>query len=333
MKRVRFAFVTIFFLASFLTTSALACSWAAYTAGTASIVARTMDWYSDDNAVVRGHGRGVEVKAADSPNALTYKSKYASIKVHSFASGIVAEALNERGLQCSILFLEGSELPTPTPTSKDVGITHIVGYVVDNFASVQEVVGALSQVNIAPASPAGVTIHDKPLDYAPERAPMHFAVADASGDRLIVELWQGQTKLYHGSQHDTLSNEPNYEVHTALDEAGYQANGTNMPIDRRARARQMLADMRTRKVEDHARAFLAMRGVLATVHAGTEQIDPTENEVYPTIWSALADQNAKTYHIWHYAAWDTAYYDFSMFPNDKPEVVDLKPGTPPTLKK
>lgn len=316
------------------TGTAFACSWAAYTAGAESIVARTMDWYEDDSAVVKGHGRNEAVKAADTPNALEYKAKYASIQVHSF-SDIVIEAMNEKGLQCSVLFLEGSELPAPSPDRKDVSVANYVSYVISNFATVREVTDNLPKINIAPASLHGIpAAGGAPLDYKPERAPFHFAIADAGGDRAIIEFLQGTIKLYHGPEYDAMTNEPNYEVHLYLDEAGYQPNGTILPVDRRSRAKQYLADMRARKTDGHKRTLLAMRGLLATVNAGTEQIDQIENEVYPTIWSALADQTNRAYYISRYDTWGTEFYDFSMFPNEKPEAVTLKPAAnPPAINR
>ena len=313
--------------------AASACSWAAFTGGDASIVARTMDWYYDDGAVVKGHGRGVAVKASDTPNALEYKSKYASLQVHGFG-GVVIDAMNEKGLQCAALFLDDSELPPILPERRDVGILDFIGYVVSNFATVQEAVDSLGAINIIPT-----TLGEKlsggdgvPLGYKPENTPLHFAMADAGGDRAVIEFVEGKTKVYHGKEYDAMTNEPNYEVHLYLEDAGYQPNGSILPVDRRMRAKLYLRDMYERGVEDHKRALLAMRGLLATVYAGTEEVDRVENEVYPTIWAALVDQTAKAYYISRYDTWRTEYYDFSMFQPEKPEVVTLAPtATPPAV--
>lgn len=311
--------------------TAMACSWAAYNEGEAAIVGRTMDWYEPDSAVAKGHGRGVKVKAAETPNALEYTSKYASIQIHSFGD-IVIEAMNEKGLQCSILFLDGSELPYALPDRKDVNVANFPSYVVSNFATVQEVVDSLANINITPVSlsaipgPGGAA-----LDYKPENTPLHFAMVDATGDKAVIEFVEGRIKLYHGKDFDAMTNEPNYDVHLYLESCGYQPNGSNLPADRRARAKQFLVDMKLRGVKDQKRALFAMRGLVSSVWAGTEQVDQIENEVYPTIWAVLADQKAPSYYLWRYNAWDTQYYDFGAFEKDKPEVVVLKPATPPAL--
>lgn len=304
---------------------AYACSWAAYHNGQAAVVVRTMDWYYDDNMVVKGHGRNLEVKAGSTANAVTYTSKYASIQLHSFPLGIVAEAMNEKGLQASLLYLDNTEIPAPQADRKDLDQLEIIRYIVSNFATVQEVVVNLPQINFV-ASNANV-LNDadgKPIQYKPGHMPFHFAMVDAGGDKAIVEFWQGQLKIYHGKEHNALTNEPNYDVHATLDQFGYVPNGSIQTIDRRARARLYMQDMLARKVSDPQRALLAMRGLLATVYAGTEELDPVDIEVYPTIWGCLADQNSLTYYVSRYNTWCWEIYDFTMFDPNKPEVVTLK---------
>lgn len=336
MKRVIHEIAAAAVLSLFLLPAgaALACTWAVYSGGTSSVVARTMDWYSDDGAVVEGHGRNVAVKAADTPNALEYKSKYASIQIRGGVSGLVSEAMNEKGLQCSLLFLDGSQLPVPSPQRRDVGIANFVSYIVSNFATVNEALAALPSINVYPAAFHSIQGSNGPrLDYETQNTPLHFAVADTGGDRAVIEFIDGAVKVYHGSQYDAMTNEPHYDVHLYLDSAGYQPNGTNLPVDRRARARMYLADMRARKVDGSPRTLLAMRGLLATVNAGTEQVDPVENEVYPTMWSVLADQENRAYYLSRYNTWNTEYYDFSMFPFEQAKVVKLKTtAKPPVIK-
>lgn len=304
--------------------SVQACSWAAFVNGKAAVVARTFDWYEDDHVVVKGHGRGVKIKAGEGDNALEYVTKYASIQLHSFSGGFVAEGLNEKGLQGSILFLDGSVLPKPKPNRKDLDPINFIGYAVSSFATVQEVVDSLETVNfIAPNSITVPGPDGEPLEYPEGTWPLHFAFVDATGDKVIFEFIKGEIKAYHGKEYDALSNEPAYDVHLLADYVDYTPNGTIGTVDRRIRAKHYMRDMRERGVETPRRALLAMRGLIATVLAGTEEIDRQENEVYPTIWSCLADQHAGRYYVSHYDRWCSEIYDFSMFNPATPEVVTL----------
>lgn len=309
---------------SIIGSPAYACSWAAFANGKAALVARTMDWYCNDNAIMKGHGRNMPVKAADSPNALEYRSKYASLQVHSFDNGPVSEGMNEKGLQGSMLYLEGSRQPAALPARKDVCILNLVSYALDNFASVQELVDSLSRINIISPDFSLPGSDGKRLAYKKGELPLHFAFADASGDKVVIEFLKGELNIYHGKEHSAMTNEPAYEVHLAVEAFGLRPDGSIGTIDRWGRARAYLRDMHERGVADSGRALAAMRGLLASVWAGTEEIDRTENEVYPTIWGALADQNSKKYYVTRYNTWCWEQYDFSMFAIDKPEAVALQ---------
>lgn len=324
-KRVT-SFLAVVVSLALLGNPARACTWAAFAKGKAAIVARTFDWTDDDDAVVKGHGRNATVAAADTPNALVYTAKYASIQIHSFASGIVSEAMNEKGLQGSILFLDGSRLPEPQPGRKDVDPRNFVAYAVSSFATVREIIDNLPAINLIPAR---LDIPGVPAEYAPEAWPCHYAFADATGDRVVIEFIQGEMKVYHGEEHSALSNEPAYEIHLTLDAIGYRPNGTISTVDRRARARDYMRDMHARGVETPERALLAMRGLLATVLAGTEEVDPYDNEAYPTLWTVLADQNRGTYYMSRLGSWCSEIYDFSMFAHEEAKVVTLKAADRP----
>lgn len=305
--------------------TAQACSWAAYVNGQAAVAGRTMDWYYTDQAVIKGHGQGVVVKAADTANALEYTAKYASIQIHSFEAGVIADAINEKGLQGSLLYLDRSTLPAPQEGRKDINPYEFLSYAVSNFATVNEVVDSLGTLNFLPAANVLSGPDGKKLANKPENWPFHFAFADTSGDKAIIEFVDGKMEVYHDKTEDALSNEPFYIVHRTLEAFGYQPNGSISTIDRRARAKLYLNDMHERKVNTSERALMAMRGLLASVFAGTEEIDRTSNnEVYPTQWWTLIDMKAKKYYFTRIESWCAEIYDFSMFAPDQPTVSTLK---------
>ncbi|MDL2260418.1 linear amide C-N hydrolase, partial [Deltaproteobacteria bacterium OttesenSCG-928-K17] len=267
--------------------------------------------------------RNLALRAADTPDGLEYKSRYASLQIRSFEKGIVVEAMNEKGLQGSVLFLDGSELPAVQPGRDNIDPNNFIAYAVSSFSNVRELVDSLARINFIPATLDIPGPEGEGLGYPADKWPGHFAFSDASGDKVIIEFIKGEVKVYHGREHDALTNEPNYETHLALDAVGYQPTGSIFPEDRRGRAKSYLRDMRERGVDEPRRALLAMRGLLAGVWAGTEEIDRVENEVYPTIWSSLADQKSLTYYITRYNTWCSEIYDFSMFDAARPEEVTL----------
>jgi len=304
--------------------TAFACTWAAYNNGKAAVVVRTMDWYYDDNMTAQGNGRGINMIAADTPNALTYTTKYASLQMDSFG-GLTFDAVNEKGLHASILFLEGAVLPAPVAGLKDVDAVNLLNFIVSNHETVQEAVDAVKNVNIVFGGgfvPIGAD--GEPLPIPAGVTPFHFAMADVTGDKAVIEFWEGEMKIYHGKEYDAMSNEPNYEIHLALDALGYRSYGGIATVDRRGRAREYMQDMYARDVIESERGLLAMRGLLASVWAGTEQMDPVDKRAYPTIWGALIDQSTLTYYVSRYNTMSMEKYDFTMFDPGKPEIVALR---------
>ncbi len=301
---------------------AFACSWASFAAGTAAVVARTVDWYSNDGAAAMGVGRGIKVKAADTPNALEYTTKYASIQLKCFGF-LGGEGMNEAGLQASMLFLDDSLLPPADPNRKDVKPLEFIPYALGNFATVQELVDSLPNINLLPSKLPLPNADGQPLRYREDKFPCHFAFSDLKGDRAIVEFVGGKLMLYHGKEYDAMTNEPDMVAQLTFEKFGLQPNGGIGTIDRRMRAKHYLRDMYERGVDSTPRALLAMRGLLATVWAGTEEIDRAAMEVYPTIWGCLADQVNKRYYLQRVFSMCTEIYDFSMFDTSQPEIVPL----------
>lgn len=311
-------------LVSLLSVPAFACSWAAFFNGDAAVIARTVDWYSNDNAVIKGYGRGRVVRAADTANALEYTSKYASLQVHSFASQVVVDALNEKGLHGAILYLDESRLPASEPGRKDVNPNSFLPYAVSSFATVRELVDSLGGLNFLPALLDIPGSDGGDLDVDADKWPGHFAFADTTGDKAIIEFIKGEVVVYHGGEYDAVANDPRYEIIQSLQDLGYTATGSIQSPDRLFRAKDYLRDMHERDVKTTSRAILAMRGLLATLTSGSEMINRKENELYPTIWGAVVDQNAKRYYFSRIYSWCAEVYDFSMFDTGKPEVTPLK---------
>lgn len=305
---------------------AKACSWAAYVAGSAAFVARTMDWYVNDPMQVQGMGRGVTIKAASTANALEYTTKYATIQMRSF-DHLVGEVMNEAGLQACALFLDGSRLPKPSADGKkDFDPMMLPTYVASCFSTVAEALDHLKKLNFLPGHLALPTPDGNQIVHDPQAFPTHFAMVDKTGDKAIVEFVKGEMLIYHGKEHDALSNEPAYEIQMMFRYYGYRPYGSISTPDRFGRAKDYLNDMRRRGVDTSDRGLLAMRGLIASLTAGMEEIDPTspDEEVYPTMWSVIADLNAGKYYVERVTNWCAEVYDFSMFDVSKPQVVNLK---------
>src|SRR5262245_49214477 len=135
------------------------------------ITGRSMDWGEDVHSNLWVFPRGMERNGAAGPNSLKWTSKYGSLGVSAYESGI-ADGMNEEGLVMNGLYLTESDYGKPDgrPT---MSIMAAGQYVLDSFGSVAEAVEGLRGDSfrlIAPTLPNG-------------RGPtMHMSLSDPTGD-------------------------------------------------------------------------------------------------------------------------------------------------------
>lgn len=319
-------------ISSIYSSTALACSRGQYSDGKYSVVARTFDFTSDD-VVAYGYPRGIKLKSSLSDKGFEYTTKYASIQMVSFGGTSVSDALNEKGLHASFLYLGGASGPKAKPNAAELSFEKIVQWSVSNFATIDELIKGLEKVNISLAiSPellavtAGTDLVDEVAEGEIPNEPMHAMFTDASGDNLILEAYDGKLNFYHGKEHDVLTNNPDYRTQLILlEEMQYKPYNTIASHDRFASAKQYLADMKSRKVSGKENIIWGMRGLVSTVHAGMDELDPTTDEIFPTVWSVVVDQTDKVYYLEKYDKWAAEIYDFKSFDLNAKKAVKLTP--------
>lgn len=310
-----------------------ACTSAIYNNGDASLTMRTMDWFGHDDAVVVGAGQGIERTYGDTDEAMTTQAKYASMKIKSFAPGLVAETMNEEGLVARILYLgtDYTEMAPDRAGVPDVGASQFPNYAVDNFSSVAEVVKNLEAIDV---------IQDKVCDLPNHEgecipAPVHYHITDASGDSAVIEFVAGEVKVYHGDVAgfpgaQYLSNDPEFGFHLTLDKMKTESGASIRAYDRRLRAKEVVEDMYARDVKNSDKAMLSLKSAGATVFAGYDQEDPYTGGVFPTLWTVYTDQNAKQMFLDRYDTWEVESYNFDMFNSNEAKEVVL--GAHPAAK-
>jgi choloylglycine hydrolase len=138
-------------------------------------------------------------------NHLKWKAKYGSVAMSAFDMG-VTDGLNEQGLAGHLLTLETTAYE-PKDKRPELGQSHWLAYVLDNFKSVQEAVDALqdnTKFRIVPA-----TVPEKGLTGV---MSVHLALEDPTGDSAFFELVDGKMVIHHGPQYRVLTNDPPYDV-------------------------------------------------------------------------------------------------------------------------
>lgn len=162
------------------------------------LTARSMDWKSDVGTNLWAFPRGMARDGAAGERSVTWTSTYGSV----IASGYdicTTDGLNEAGLAANVLWLVESDYPAVDPVGDRqlLAISAWAQYVLDNFATVAEVVEALS------AEPFDVVTDAVPGE---ERlATMHLSVSDSSADSAIFEYLGGRLTVHHSSTYQVMT--------------------------------------------------------------------------------------------------------------------------------
>jgi len=165
----------------FLPESTNACSMFFLRNGSHFVVGRNLDFsYSD--YMISVNKRNViktafqyEGEIVELPAVWT--SKYASIASNMFAREIPADGMNEAGLVIGVAILHQTEHPV-IPDQPSISLDQWVQYLLDNFATVEEVIASCSQINI----------RYNPGDYW----RVHIFVTDSNGTSAVVEFLEGE---------------------------------------------------------------------------------------------------------------------------------------------
>lgn len=152
------------------------------------LVPRKLKWSSEDNDSVKG---------------LSWLNKYGFIAVNTLGEKTVyCDGMNEKGLSAANLYLKETSYPVPKQGDKIIDVMNIVGWILGNFQSVDEVKKALENTII------WGNIY-KPWKIV---CPLHIIVHDAKGKSLIIEWLDGTMKAYENeNSFCVLTNSPPYE--------------------------------------------------------------------------------------------------------------------------
>ncbi|RKF18770.1 linear amide C-N hydrolase [Alginatibacterium sediminis] len=300
-----------------------ACTTAAYHNGDTSISARTMDWAGNDEAIVVGTGAGMLNSYSDN-DGLQTTSKYAALKIESFNPGIVAEAMNEQGLEVHLLYLgisAGTEFQADTADFQNVDATNVPRFLVDNFANVDEAIAGLKGVDVIGTEVYNLEGHEGESI----KPPVHFQINDKHGNSAVVEYIAGEMKIYQVDGAAYMSNDPTFDYHLTQDAEKVEANSSIRATDRRLRAKAQVQDMYTRNVQGE-QAAIAIKAVGATAFSGTDRMDPYVGDgtaVFPTLWTNYTDRNAGTWKLDRHDTWAVEEYSMADFDTQKAERVVL----------
>ena len=159
------------------TPPAQACS--AFTAADAAEVwlAKNFDWHFDGGYLVKNPAgtRRVALPLFDG-EPVAWVAAHGSLTFTQYGVGLPYGGINQRGLAIEMLWLD--ETVYPSSSRKTIGELEWIQYQLDTHASVAEVVADADAFSIVPVG-----------------GKIHYLLADASGDRALIEFIDGAANV------------------------------------------------------------------------------------------------------------------------------------------
>jgi penicillin V acylase-like amidase (Ntn superfamily) len=286
--------------ASVIAPTAKACTRLVYLGANGDVItARSMDWKSDVATNLWIFPRGMKRSGEGGKNSVTWTSRYGSVIATGYDIS-TTDGMNEAGLVANVLWLVESQYPKHDDSKPALSIAVWAQYVLDNYATVNDAVAALSM------EPFTVVTDNVPGEN--RLATLHLALSDASGDSAIIEYIGGKQVIHHGRQYQVMTNSPTFDEQLALNEYWKQIGGTvmlpgtNRSADRFARASFYVNAIPKAEQPDEAIAsvFSVIRNVSVPYGINT----PDQPNISSTRWRTVSDHKRKLY-----------FFESAMTPN------------------
>jgi choloylglycine hydrolase len=194
--------------ALFLANAAEACTGIRLIAADGTVVhARTLEFAIDLQSDVLVSPRGLERAGLtpDGKDGLKWRAKYASVGANGAGLPILIDGVNEAGLAAGLFYFPttaGYPAYTPADAAKTIAPWQLGSWILDNFASVDEVRANIGSILVA----------ETVLQQWGFSPPVHAVVRDATGKSLIIEYVSGKLNLYDDAL-GVITNSPAFDWH------------------------------------------------------------------------------------------------------------------------
>lgn len=145
------------------------------------LLAKNFDWHFGGGYLIKNPA-GVRRRALPlfSTEVAAWTSIHGSLTFTQYGAGLPYGGLNRRGLAIEMLWLDETVYPSAAPRS--IGELEWIQYQLDLRASVAEVLAHLDEFSIRPVG-----------------GKIHYLLADATGDRAVVEFLEGTAHVQRGA--------------------------------------------------------------------------------------------------------------------------------------
>ncbi len=147
------------------------------------VFGRNYDWVSGVG-ILCTNLKGLEktsLKREDG-NTITWVSKYGSISFNQFGKEFPTGGMNEKGLVVELMWLDETSYPKQD-SRPALGVLQWIQYQLDNNATIDEVIAT-----------------DEKIRISEHNAPLHYLIADASGNAATIEFLNGKMVVHKGKE-------------------------------------------------------------------------------------------------------------------------------------
>ncbi|NIF85461.1 linear amide C-N hydrolase [Comamonas sp. Tr-654] len=288
------------------------------------ITARSMDWKSDIVSNLWVLPRGMQRTGETGPNTVRWTSRYGSVITSGYDIS-TTDGVNEAGLNANLLWLVESQYPSFGAKSKPgLSIAAWAQYVLDNFATVQQAVAALSEEPF--------TLVSDTMPGENRLTTVHLSISDASGDSAIVEYIGGKQVIHHGRQYQVMTNSPTFDQQLALNTYWKQIGGTTMlPGTNRAADRFARASFYVNAIPKDQSPNKALASVFSVIRNASVPYGlntPEEPNISSTRWRTVFDHERKLYFFESALTPNTFWVDLKAldFSKEKGKVMKIDLG-------
>lgn len=272
------------------------------------VAARNLDFFGPVDPSLVITPRGVAHNGGDAKDAAKWQTQFGSVVV--YANGVFPmDGMNEKGLAGHTLFYtNGSQIQQDNQGKPVLESRAWLSYILDNYSTVDEAVkGIKNDVRLAAVQ--------LPIDYASDAK--HIAIEDTSGDSAIIEIDNGQVKIYHDKNYRVMTNPPSYEQQLKNLSKYQNAKRSEIPggleaDERLVRASYNLKNLPQPSDKNQAQGFV--QNVINNVaypigspaEPGEQKVTdtyakfskyPEQNKGIGTYWTTISDLSHGEYHF------------------------------------
>lgn len=166
------------------------------------VYSRTIEWGGsvlNSGYVVVPRGYSQQSMTPGGVDGIRFTAKYGYVGLTVEQKEFVTEGINEKGLSAGLFYFPGYGKYRPynkEDNYRNISDFQLVSWILSSFESVDEVRKGINDVIVTSLDPRASTVH--------------WRVADQSGEQIVIEIVDGEVKIYDNKL-GVLTNSPGFE--------------------------------------------------------------------------------------------------------------------------